>query len=53
MFRGRRVSKSTLSFIGAIVVAVSPRFGTWDDAQLSIIPGSSVTEPSVGEQATQ
>ena len=36
----------------AIDVEVSPRYGTWDDAQLSIIPGSSVTEPSVEEQAT-
>ena len=37
----------------AIDIEVSPRYGTWDDAQLSIIPGSSVTQPSVGEQATQ
>jgi hypothetical protein len=37
----------------AIDVEVSPRYGTWDDAQLAIIPGSSVTQPSGGEQAAQ
>jgi hypothetical protein len=37
----------------ALDVEVSPRYGTWDDAQLSIVPGSSVSVPSVGEQATQ
>jgi hypothetical protein len=36
----------------AIDVAVAPRYGTWDDAQLQIVPGSSVTTPSGGEQAT-
>lgn len=36
----------------AIDVAVSPRYGTWDDAQLSIIPGSPVVEPSTQEQAS-
>ncbi len=35
-----------------IDVAVAPRYGTWDDAQLTIVPGSSVTEPSAQEQAT-
>jgi hypothetical protein len=40
-------------FSEAIDVEVSPRYGTWDDAQLSIIPGSSVTQPSGGEQAAQ
>lgn len=37
----------------AIDVEVSPRYGTWDDARLLIIPGSSVTQPSGGEQAAQ
>jgi hypothetical protein len=45
-----RVALSTYS--DAIDVRVSPRYGTWDDAQLSIVPGSSVTEPSAQEQAT-
>ncbi len=36
----------------AIDVAVAPRYGTWDDAQLQIVPGSSVTEQSTQEQAT-
>ena len=36
----------------AIDVEVAPRYGTWDDAQLQIVPGSSVTEPSAQEQAT-
>ena len=36
----------------AIDIQVSPRYGTWDDAQLSIIPGSSVAEQSTQEQAT-
>jgi hypothetical protein len=40
-------------FSDAIDVEVSPRYGTWDDARLSIIPGSSVTQPSGGEQAAQ
>lgn len=45
-----RVALSEYS--AAIDVEVSPRYGTWDDAQLSIIPGSAVTEPSTQEQAT-
>ncbi len=36
----------------AIDVQVAPRYGTWDDAQLQIVPGSSVSVPGVGEQAT-
>lgn len=36
----------------AIDIQVSPRYGTWDDAQLSIVPGSSVAEQSTQEQAT-
>jgi hypothetical protein len=35
-----------------IDVQVAPRYGTWDDAQLQIIPGSSVSIPDAGEQAT-
>jgi hypothetical protein len=35
----------------AIAVEVSPRYGTWDDAQLQIVPGSSVATPAGGEQA--
>jgi len=33
-------------------VAVAPRYGTWDDQTLAIIPGSSLTEPSGQEGAT-
>ncbi len=40
-------------YSAAIDLEVAPRYGTWDDAQLSIIPGSPVTTPSVAEQATQ
>ena len=36
----------------SIDVAVAPRYGTWDDQTLAIIPGSSLTEPSGQEQAT-
>ena len=36
----------------AIDVQVAPRYGTWDDAQLQIVPGSSVSIPGSGEQAT-
>jgi hypothetical protein len=36
----------------AIDVQVAPRYGTWDDAQLQIVPGSSVSIPDAGEQAT-
>lgn len=36
----------------SIDVAVAPRYGTWDDEALAIIPGSSLTEPSGQEQAT-
>jgi hypothetical protein len=30
-----------------IDVRVAPRYGTWDDAQLGIVPGSSVARPPV------
>jgi len=36
----------------AIDVQVAPRYGTWDDAQLQIVPGSAVSIPGSGEQAT-
>jgi hypothetical protein len=36
----------------AIDVQVAPRYGTWDDAQLQIVPGSAVSIPGAGEQAT-
>ena len=36
----------------SIDVAVAPRYGTWDDQALAIIPGSSLTESSGQEQAT-
>ena len=36
----------------SIDVAVAPRYGTWDDQTLAIIPGSSLTESSGQEQAT-
>ncbi len=36
----------------AIDVEVSPRYGTWDDVQLAIVPGSAVSTPAEGEQAT-
>jgi len=36
----------------SIDVAVAPRYGTWDDQTLAIIPGSSLTEPSGQEQDT-
>lgn len=36
----------------SIDVAVAPRYGTWDDQTLAIIPGSSLTEPSGQEGAT-
>jgi hypothetical protein len=36
----------------AIDVAVAPRYGTWDDALLRIIPGSALSTPDDGEQAT-
>jgi len=36
----------------AIDVEVAPRYGTWDDAQLQIVPGSAVSTPAAGEQAT-
>lgn len=36
----------------AIDIEVSPRYGTWDDAQLQIIPGSALSTPGEGEQAT-
>lgn len=35
-----------------IGVAVAPRYGTWDDQQLGIIPGSTLSEPAAPEQAT-
>lgn len=45
-----RVALSEYS--AAIDVEVSPRYGTWDDAQLQIIPGSELSTPDSGEQAT-
>ena len=45
-----RVALSEYS--AAIDVEVSPRYGTWDDAQLQIVPGSAVSTPDSGEQAT-
>ena len=35
----------------SIDVAVAPRYGTWDDQTLDIIPGSTLTEPSCQEGA--
>ena len=34
-------------------VEVAPRYGTWDDATLTIVPGSPVAGPQASEQATQ
>jgi FKBP-type peptidyl-prolyl cis-trans isomerase (trigger factor) len=51
--KGESTRVALSEYSDAIDVEVSPRYGTWDDAQLSIVPGSSVTTPSVGEQATQ
>ena len=34
------------AFSEAIDVRVSPRYGTWDDASLSITPGSTVSSPA-------
>ena len=39
-------------YSAAIDVEVSPRYGTWDDAQLQIVPGSALSTPDSGEQAT-
>jgi hypothetical protein len=39
-------------YSAAIDVEVSPRYGTWDDAQLQIVPGSELSTPDSGEQAT-
>jgi hypothetical protein len=36
----------------SIDVTVAPRYGAWDDAQLSIVPGTSLSTPAGGEQAT-
>jgi len=33
----------------AIDVEVAPRYGTWDDEQLAIVPGSDLTEPAAGQ----
>ena len=49
--KGEATRVALSEYSEAIDVSVSPRYGTWDDVQLSIIPGSSVTQPSVGEQA--
>ena len=51
--KGEATRVALSEYSDAIDIEVSPRYGTWDDAQLSIIPGSAVTQPSVGEQATQ
>jgi hypothetical protein len=51
--KGEATRVALTEYSDAIDIEVSPRYGTWDDAQLSIVPGSSVTQPSVGEQATQ
>jgi hypothetical protein len=51
--KGEATRVALSEYSDAIDVEVSPRYGTWDDAQLSIIPGSSVSVPSVGEQAPQ
>lgn len=50
--KGEATRVALAEYSQAIDVAVAPRYGTWDDAQLTIIPGSSVTTPSVGEQAS-
>jgi len=36
-----------------IDVAVAPRYGTWDDEQLAIVPGSDLTQPAVQGEASQ
>ncbi len=51
--KGESARVALSEYSEAIDVEVSPRYGTWDDAQLLIIPGSSVTQPSGGEQAAQ
>lgn len=35
-------------FSEAVDVQVAPRYGTWDDAALQIVPGSAVATPAVG-----
>ncbi|MGB7982343.1 MAG: hypothetical protein WCF36_16300 [Candidatus Nanopelagicales bacterium] len=40
-------------FSEATNVAVAPRYGSWDDAQLGISTGSSVVEPPVEQPAEQ
>jgi hypothetical protein len=51
--KGEATRVALTEYSAAIDLEVAPRYGTWDDARLSIIPGSSVTTPSVAEQATQ
>jgi hypothetical protein len=43
----RDVARAALAeYSESIDVQVAPRYGTWDDAQLSIVPGSSVVSPA-------
>jgi hypothetical protein len=51
--KGEATRVALTEYSAAIDLEVAPRYGTWDDARLSIIPGSPVTTPSVAEQATQ
>jgi hypothetical protein len=51
--KGEATRVALTEYSAAIDLEVAPRYGTWDDTRLSIIPGSPVTTPSVAEQATQ
>jgi len=48
---GEAVRVALSEYSDAIDVAVAPRYGTWDDAQLAIVPGSAVTRSAEQEQA--
>jgi hypothetical protein len=49
--KGDSTRVALAEYSAAIDLEVAPRYGTWDDTQLSIVPGSTVTTPSVQEQA--
>ena len=44
--------KELIAYSERIDLEVAPRYGTWDDSILQIVPGSSVASPAAEQPAT-
>ncbi len=49
--QGQAAQQALSEYSSAVDVQVAPRYGTWDDAQLRIVPGSPVVTPAAATPA--